>query len=48
MQGKATETANLDPLSLCERVAHKVQKVLDCKFHILCRQVLLLTRDNFY
>ena len=48
MQGKATETANLDPLSLRERVAHKVQKMLDCEFHVLCRQVLLLARDNFY
>ena len=29
MQRKAAETANLDPMSLGERVAHKVQKVLD-------------------
>ena len=48
MQGKAAKPANLDPLSLRERVAHKVQQVLDGELHILCRQVLLLARDNFY
>ena len=47
VQRKAAETPNLNTLALGERVAHKVQEMLDCKFDILRRKVFLLARDCF-
>ena len=48
MQRKAAESADFYSLARSERITHQVEQMLDSQFYILCRQVLLLARDNFY
>jgi hypothetical protein len=46
MQGETAEAANLDALACRQRIAHDLKHLLQGKFHILGRQMLLLSGDD--
>src|ERR1700736_2226265 len=46
MEGEAAEAADLDALSLGERIAHDLQNLLQRELNILRRQMLLLGGDD--
>jgi len=45
VEGKASEAANLDSLTIGERIAHQLQNMLNRKFHILSGKMFLFTRN---